>query len=168
MLTMNSKYFDFFKSLSSVNKECIVFPGHIKKDGYGSCWFKGKHWYAHRVSFTLHVKEIPIGMDVCHTCDNPSCVNPNHLFLGTHKDNMQDKVRKGRHRYGIPTRKAVGESHGMAKLTKDQVELIKNELGTYTDIAKKYSVSRYCISRIINGKNWISRGMIHKDDERGI
>ena len=69
--------------------------------------------HAHRVSWMLHRGEIPEGVCVLHTCDTPSCVNPDHLFLGTHKDNEQDKMRKGR--------KPVGEKIPWHKLSEDDV-----------------------------------------------
>lgn len=64
--------------------------------GYGSFWLQGKVYRAHRASYMLFSGVIPLGMNVLHTCDNPSCVNPQHLFLGTQQDNMTDKRLKGR------------------------------------------------------------------------
>src|SRR3954467_3950831 len=72
------------------------------KYGYGRMNIGGRKFkwiLAHRLSWELHFGEIPDGTLVCHRCDNPCCVNPNHLFLGTHMDNCQDKIRKGRARY---------------------------------------------------------------------
>ncbi len=67
--------------------------GHMK---YGSMRFRGRMQYAHRVSFIIHLGEIPQKMFVCHACDIPQCVNPRHLFLGTASDNKQDSIAKGR------------------------------------------------------------------------
>lgn len=73
--------------------------GSTSKKGYGQIRLpgaKGRQTSAHRVSWILHRGEIPIGLDVLHKCDNPPCVNPDHLFLGTNQDNVNDKVSKGR------------------------------------------------------------------------
>lgn len=82
---------------SKVNKTSTCWEWSAScSNGYGSCSFQGKPWRAHRLSYTLTYGEIPSGMLVCHKCDNPACVNPEHLFLGSHKDNFQDMVAKGR------------------------------------------------------------------------
>lgn len=87
--------------------------------GYGTIKRKGKQYPLHRVSWVIHFGEIPDGLLVCHTCDNPPCCNPAHLFLGTHKDNADDKVSKGRQAKGItngaytkPWTRARGDRNG--------------------------------------------------------
>lgn len=77
--------------------DCMEWTGFRDKDGYGGCRKFGE-WKAHRVSFVLHKGPIPQGALICHHCDNPPCVNPKHLFLGTRKDNTQDMMRKKRNR----------------------------------------------------------------------
>lgn len=103
-----------------------------------------------RVSYYLHNKVDPIGYAVLHTCDNPTCVNPNHLYLGTNKENTVDMMRKGRgyHR--------KGQDHGMAKLSDVIVSKIKKEYikGNGNLLANKYGVNQSVISRIINNKSW--------------
>ena len=83
---------------SKVNKgrSCWEWTAGKAGKGYGIFWLDGKHCYAHRVSYEIEVGPIPEDMCVCHTCDNPGCVRPGHLFLGTHKDNQIDCSNKGR------------------------------------------------------------------------
>ena len=93
---------------------CWIWKASKDKNGYGI--FRAmigsvKFNKAHRYSYALHTGDLLIGMQALHTCDNPSCVNPNHLFSGTNADNMRDKVQKGR------SRTPVGEQHGKAILT---------------------------------------------------
>lgn len=76
---------------------CWPWTGRVSRDGYGRIKGLGQSWVASRLSWTIHFGDVPAGLVVCHRCDNPPCVNPAHLFLGTHKDNAQDSVRKGRH-----------------------------------------------------------------------
>lgn len=105
--------------------------------------------YAHVVSWKIYKGKIPAGKFVCHTCDNPRCTNPEHLFLGTPKDNIQDMIHKKRNRYG--------SNHYMAKLDEKKVREIKSliELGlTYSKIAKKYEVTPGTIFHIAKGTSW--------------
>lgn len=77
---------------------CWIWMRHKMKKGYGRLRVKGKKMVASRASWVAHNGDIPDGMHVCHRCDNPSCVNPSHLFLGTARDNVQDCISKGRFR----------------------------------------------------------------------
>ena len=106
---------------------------------------------AHRVSWTLEHGEIPAGMCVCHHCDNRRCVRPDHLFLGTAKDNMQDMVKKGR-----ATKANRGSGNGMAKLTEEQVYEIR-EVSKYGDLKRlgeKFGVSKSSMYEIRTRKTW--------------
>ena len=97
---------------------------------------------AHRLSWMLHYGEIPSGMAICHSCDNPGCVNPNHLMLGTQKANMIDAAKKGKLRF---FRFGVGEDNNAAKLSDEQVRSMRRDYATgkftYKEMAKKYGVS---------------------------
>jgi len=79
---------------------CWIWIGSTNAYGYGDIRYKQKPYKAHRASWMIHKGDIPNGMIVCHKCDVPACVNPNHLFLGTHMDNTKDKIAKGRMRVG--------------------------------------------------------------------
>ena len=114
-----------------------------------------KKVFAHRLAYTLAHGAIPPGLFVCHTCDTPPCVWPDHLFLGTQKENMQDMVRKGR--YGsrvLPS----GENHHNSRLTWAQVDAIRAayEPGVVTtrQLGQKYGVSNTTIKNILTGKVW--------------
>jgi hypothetical protein len=107
--------------------------------------------YAHRASWVISFGEIPEGLDVCHHCDNPSCVNPAHLFLGTHQENVTDCVRKGRR---APTH---GEFAGRHILTFEQVSSIRDRVArgeVQRHLAREYSVSVSTVSAIIKGRLW--------------
>lgn len=116
--------------------------GHVRKNGK---WVK-----AHRVSYELHKGKIPEGMCVCHKCDNPLCVNPDHLFLGTHKENMQDKVKKGR----AFTGNQKGVSNGAAKLTEADIRAIREAQGSCKQLADKFFTSPMNISLIKRRLAW--------------
>ncbi len=95
-----------FYSIPEPNSGCWLWTGSLTSGGYGCCWWDGKQTNAHRFSWLAYRGEIPSGQLVLHKCDMPSCVNPDHLFLGTAADNMRDMVAKGRKRGGaIPGQK---------------------------------------------------------------
>lgn len=136
---------------------CWLWRGATTHGGYGVIG-KGRategNIRAHVLSYELTHGEIPEGLEVCHTCDNPPCVRPDHLFLGTQKDNVLDAISKGR-QINPPIKR--GEDHGMVKLTTTQVLQIREELkagNRQTDIAEHYNVTQAAISLIKLGKKW--------------
>ena len=125
---------------------------------YGRIRVNGRNVAAHRFSWELHNrKSIPEKMFVLHTCDNPSCVNPNHLFLGTHQDNMDDKVAKNRQAKGddFKNRKpAIGERNGLAKLTKEKAMNIFLDDRPQRTIAKEHGISQTAVFHIKSKRAW--------------
>lgn len=139
------RFFSFVKK----TKGCWNWIGDIGVGGYGRIWYNGKTVKAHRLSYEKFIGPIPEGILICHTCDNPKCVNPKHLFLGTHQDNNSDKTNKDR--------QAKGNTSGMSKLTEAQVMEIKKLLHSgmqVFEITKMYPVTWGAISCIQKGKTW--------------
>ena len=131
---------------------CEIWQHCTTHDGYPLKWYEGKTRMWHRVVFETHYKmKIPKGFCVCHKCDNKRCVNPEHLFLGTYKDNFNDARLKGRMRW------ARGERHGRAVLKRRDVleirRLCKNG-ETMKAIAKKFHCGATTIWRIKKNITW--------------
>ena len=122
--------------------ECWEWQGYRNKKNYGVTRIGGRNskaFLAHRLSWTIHFGEIPHGMHVCHKCDNPPCVNPNHLFIGTNQDNIMDRVAKGRSSKWLlnaPRDKLPNTKIPTAKIP-DMAEDRKNGM-KLKDIAEKY------------------------------
>lgn len=127
---------------------CLIWTGTIGAGGYGSIRVGGKNAKAHRASWMAHRGEIPKGIMVLHKCDTPACINPDHLFLGTQRDNMHDALAKGRN---ADTR---GTKNGRAKLTESQIADIRQSKETTVAAAAKYNVSASLISQIRRGQCW--------------
>ncbi len=122
--------------------ECWEWISFRDSEGFGHFSIKGRQYYSHRVAWYLTFGRISKGLCVCHHCDNPSCVTPSHLFLGTQRDNLQDASRKGH----------------WGKLTADDVREIREILSegdwSRQEIADAFGVRRSHISRIKRGKKW--------------
>lgn len=120
--------------------------------GYGNFSFHRKYMAAHRYSWIIRFGDIPEGMCICHKCDNPRCVNPNHLFLGTVADNNYDKKIKGRQ----PS--VEGENNPNAKLSRDDVIKIRTlyASGKHSgaELARNFGVNPETVYHILNGKRW--------------
>jgi len=135
--------------------DCWEWTASTSNCGYGNIYCDGTMSLAHRVAWEINIGVIPEGACVCHTCDNPSCVNPNHLFLGTHVDNMRDMSNKGR-----ANRKPInqGEDQHKSKLTKGMVKMIRKyyKAGGCTQawLALVYGVTQGNVASVINYKTW--------------
>lgn len=131
------------KTIKTTNG-CWLWSGYRNPMGYGQIYYKGRVPLAHHVSYEVHIGPLD-GKQVLHKCDNPAFINPDHLFLGTPSDNMQDMHRKRRGQHG--------SKHRWSKLTEDQVAEIKTCVGLKQhEIAKKYDISQAAVSMIRNGK----------------
>jgi len=123
----------------------------INKDGYGRMWYKCKVQPAHRLAYEFtNTTKISKNLKVCHSCDNRCCINPDHLFLGTQKDNLDDMVKKNRD-------KRVGSQNGSSKLTETDIPIIRQLRKTgllMREIAVKFNVSSDTIRLIIAKKTW--------------
>lgn len=135
---------------------CWVWTASRNSNGYGQIG-RGPagagNWQAHRAAWVLEYGPIPDGVCVLHRCDNPLCVRPDHLFLGTHKDNSQDMVRKGRHAlHGKGAHS--GERHHLAKITDATAREIRSSPETGRAMASRLGLSEAQVSRIRTGRRW--------------
>jgi hypothetical protein len=128
---------------------CWVWQG-ARNGRYGWVSFRGIRDRAHRIFYRAFRGPIPKDTYVCHKCDRPTCVNPNHLFLGTQKDNMRDMVLKGR----SDSKKKRGELNGRAVLNKKQVLAIRKSLKTHAELAREFGVGATTIMRIRQKNLW--------------
>jgi hypothetical protein len=166
LIDMKARFWD--KVDKSAGPEgCWEWKAARTGNGYGAFRMPrhGKQEGAHRVAYELAHGSIPDEMFVCHVCDNPLCVNPAHLFLGTSADNTQDRSAKGRtskgdkHIFRIhPERHARGERVGAAKLTEDQVLSIRHEYEsggvTLRDLGERFGISSVQCGNIVRGDSW--------------
>lgn len=126
---------------------CIEWRGGFFADGYGQVHWNHKKHRVHRLSYELFVGAIPEGHVVRHQCDNPKCMNPEHLIVGTVAENNNDCRQRGRN--------ARGEGHPQSKLTNQQVLEIFNSTDSNIQLAKKYGVTEMTTGRIKCGKLWV-------------
>lgn len=136
---------------ASVRKSdgCWEWQGRKNANGYGVFSLDRKHVLAHRFVLAITSGSVPSFLAVCHHCDNPSCVNPDHLFVGTKADNSRDMVEKGR--------SSAGQDRPLAKLTEDEVKAIRAryEAGeTQRAIAFEFGVNQSTVSRLVRHVRW--------------
>lgn len=140
--------FERFQTKFRVCKKtgCWLWTAGLNDKGYGTFYFPPQNMVgAHVASWRLHCGETG-GLHVLHECDTPRCVNPHHLYLGTHQDNMRDRDRRGRFQNG--------EGHGNTVLTRAQVLEIRRDNRVQHVIAKEYGVTQGTVSNIKIGKTW--------------
>lgn len=134
--------------------ECLVWRGGLNPGGYGYVWHEGKNRAAHRVSYELNVGPIPEGLELRHSCDMPSCIEPSHLLPGTHAENMKDMVERKR------CNRPSGEAHALSRLSESQVAEIRSRYKPYCRmnsscaLAKEFGVAQGTIWAAIKGRTW--------------
>lgn len=147
-----------FWSKVKKTRGCWIWIGFVDALGYGKFRIGRKVENAHRVAYEIFKGPIKKGLIVCHSCDNPSCVNPKHLWIGTHRDNKMDCVSKGRAYIGGTPPRLFGNKHPNSILTSKQIREIKRiytgKYGEQTALGKKFGVCRTTIGKIVNGINW--------------
>lgn len=133
------------------SKGCWLWQGSVALSGYGRITFEGKTYRAHRLSWILHRGDIPEGLVVCHSCDTPSCVNPNHLWIGTNADNIADRDAKKRTAKG-------SEISNSNKLTEEEVLSIRrlhaDEALSWKELSRRFKVSDVQVRNIVLRKSW--------------
>ncbi|KKN38039.1 hypothetical protein LCGC14_0757510 [marine sediment metagenome] len=146
-----------------LGKDCWLWTGNTNTKGYGLVRVEGRRISAHRIAYELYFgKAVPAGRYVCHHCDNPPCVNPYHLYVGTPAQNSRDMVVRGRAATGEnhgtatrPERVARGSKQGLARLTENMVLEIRNTSGkTQRALAKEFGVSQRTIFSILRRETW--------------
>lgn len=159
-LTLPERIVRFWASCTKTTLGCWLWNLRTDDGGYGRVKFCGRHRGAHQVSWELTKGHIPKGLGVLHTCDVRSCINPDHLFLGTVQDNMRDKVAKNRQARGQSITAARGSvagiNNGRAKLSERAVFEIRQAVGALSvrALARMYGVSPQTIWKIGHGQLW--------------
>lgn len=142
------------KVVKNGQDECWFWSAGKSRGRYGQFWMEGRVEGAHRVAWAIKNGVVPDGMHVLHRCDNPTCVNPSHLWLGTHADNMADREAKGR------GHQPKGARNGSARLTREIVRQIRhvyaNGTKTQARLAEIFGVNNTCISKIVRREKWAS------------
>ena len=145
---MKDRKMMFAKKYTVTESGCWIWHGGSNERGYGRVRYHYKQIPAHRLAYILYRGPVADGVIVCHKCDTPACVNPDHLFLGTLQDNSRDMVAKGRHRG------PRGVRHHEAKLTPDAVREIRTGALTGREYAEKFGVCEASISQVVHRMTW--------------
>lgn len=158
---------DRFWAKVDKSEGCWIWTGATLRRGYGAFQLNGRACRAHRVAYEMAYGSIPSGLFVCHSCDNPACVRPDHLWLGSAKDNTQDCIAKGRmvgpynHHHGgykLPSGCNVGERNPRAKMTRDKVIELRARYSSgcelLTNLANEFGIAFSAADKIVRYETW--------------
>lgn len=153
LTTEKDHLLNFMERVEKPMEGCWIWQGFLNAGGYGTHRYMGNMWLVHRLAYKLFVEDFPEDMLVCHSCDNRRCVNPRHLWLGNHKDNAMDMMKKGRRHF------PRGVFNWNAKLNADQVKeiretYVKGKRGSAARLAAKFDVNRGVITKIARGQSY--------------
>lgn len=137
-----------FWAFVDTSGDCWIWTGTRSGKGYGSFWNGRRMVQAHRFAYSDAYETDPGDLMVLHRCDNPSCVNPRHLVVGTNAENMADMVAKGRQA------RQIGVANPNARLTEQDVRAIRSSTGTNVDVGRQFGVSEATIRQIRAGSKW--------------
>lgn len=151
---VNKSIQDRFWSKVRKTDTCWLWLAQLNTQGYGVFHYhrrghpayRSPQIYAHRLSWMFENGQFPEGLEIIHKCDTPACINPDHLTIGTHGENMRDMVYKKRHQYG--------ENHALAKLNVDVIRQIRNDPRSSRKAAPDYRIAASTIRGIRNGRHW--------------
>lgn len=156
----------FYNQKNITESGCWEWTG-VLNGGYGHLSIHGKRILAHRFSLQQHLKrEIPASLEVRHMCNNPRCINPEHLKEGTHSENMNDMVLSNRQArgktlsdklIGIPHPKTAGSKNGRAKISEQDAIHIRNSNESHASLSRQYGISNTQVKRIKNNESWKTR-----------
>lgn len=141
----------FLTKIAERDNGCWEWIGALTWQGYGAHSVARRMWRAHRYSFAIHNGYLPAEAFICHTCDNPPCVNPDHLYAGDGKTNIRDMLERNRRVH------TCGERDGNAKLTTAAVlDIRKEQIGgaSLTVLAARHGVSKSCVGDVLRGRTW--------------
>jgi hypothetical protein len=144
--SLEQRIFDY--SMPEPNSGCWLWLGALNACGYGTIGVKYRSQLAHRISYSVFKGLVPKRKNVLHHCDMPCCVNPEHLFVGTQRDNVHDMEHKKRAYH------PRGENHGLAKITEREVKLIRMDKRSERTIAKAMGLTRAIVRGVKIGRTW--------------